>query len=77
VDRLVSADAEDAVLDVLWENDDVLTIRSRILIERGFEREGESRKTRMLATFPTDVIAADMGKGEIAVVVEVRKHPGE
>jgi hypothetical protein len=68
----VSADAENPVLALAWESGDVITASLDDSNMRGFERESESVRARTLAVFPTDIIAAAMGKNEIIAMTGVR-----
>ncbi|KAJ6553909.1 hypothetical protein DFH09DRAFT_1494585 [Mycena vulgaris] len=75
VDCFVSSDLDNPVLGLAWRNGDVLTIGLNRFIADGFEREGEGERVRTLALFPTELIAASMGRKEIVAVAGVKKHP--
>jgi hypothetical protein len=50
------------------QNDDVLAVSLKDFIERGFEREGRSRRARTLAIVPTDVTAAAMARKKMVLM---------
>ncbi|KAJ7616181.1 hypothetical protein DFH06DRAFT_1343419 [Mycena polygramma] len=71
----MSSDEEDPVVGLTWMNGDVLTISLKEFLTDGFEREGDSERARTISLFPTEVIAASMGRKEIVVVAGMKKHP--
>jgi hypothetical protein len=75
VDFFVSCDPENPTLCLVWTNGEVLTVSLDDLIKNGLEREGEGKRARALAVFPTEVIAAGVGRKEIMAVAGVKKHP--
>ncbi|KAJ7786621.1 hypothetical protein B0H16DRAFT_1491099 [Mycena metata] len=75
VDCFVSSDLHNPVVGLAWQNGDVLTVDLNKFIADGFEREGEGERARTLPLFPTDIIAASMGRKEIVAVAGVKKHP--